>query len=234
MSDGAPDVLQLGALSLDAGETPPPSFGGPDDIGSLEPVPPPLFTPAGPSEEEQGSEREIEALVQQGDEAQARGDRHQAIEIWSRVFLIDINNGEAVTRIEKARQEMAEETRRLAEYLKSGRESFEAGDRDAARQAFLQVLALDPEEPTARFYLEKIQEGESAAPASAPAAAPAAVKTAGPARAAVQATPSPSAAIGVPPSRGRLSLLDPKVLGVVGAFLVMTVVGVYFVLSSGG
>jgi tetratricopeptide (TPR) repeat protein len=226
MSDGAPDVLQLGALSLDAGETPPPSFGSPGDTGSLEPVPPPLFTPAGPSEEEQGSEREIEALVKQGDEAQARGNRHQAIEIWSRVFLIDINNGEAVTRIEKARQEMAEETRRLAEYLKSGRESFEAGGRDAARQAFLQVLALDPEEPTARFYLEKIQEGESAAPAAA--------KTAAPARAAVQPTPSPSAAIAVPPSRGRLSLLDPKVLGVVGAFLVMTVVGVYFVLSSGG
>ena len=238
MSDGAPDVLQLGALSLDAGEAPPPSFGSPGDTGSLDPFPPPLFTPAGPSEEEQGAEREIKALVKQGDEAQARGDRHQAIEIWSRVFLIDINNGEAVTRIEKARQEMAEETRRLAEYLKSGRESFEAGDRHAARQTFLQVLALDPEEPTARFYLEKIQEGESAAPASAPAAGPAAgpaaVKTAAPPRAAVQATPSPSAAIAVPPSRGRLSLLDPKVLGVVGAFLVMTVAGVYFVLSSGG
>jgi len=129
---------------------------------------------------------------------------------------------------------MAEETRRLAELLKSGRESFETGDRDAARESFLQALGLVPEEPTARLYLDRIQQGESAALAPMPASEPAAAQAAAPPRATVQETRPAPAAVAAPPSRGRLSLLDPKVLGVVGAFLVMTVVGVYFVMKSGG
>ena len=80
----------------------------------------------------------------------ASGNRQQAIEIWSRIFLIDINNSEAVSRIEKARQEMAEGNKRVAEGLKRGRETFEAGDFTGAREAFLQVLALDENDATAR------------------------------------------------------------------------------------
>ena len=63
------------------------------------------------------------ALAAAGDRVAARprrrggagGNRQQAIEIWSRIFLIDINNSDAVGRIEKARQEMSEGNRRVAE-----------------------------------------------------------------------------------------------------------------------
>lgn len=218
------DVLQLGALSLDAGE----SAAPPSDSSR------PLFLPAEGSEEEEGGEKEIEALLKQGDEAHQRGDRQQAIEVWSRIFLIDINNADAVTRIEGARQEMAQETRRLAELLKSGRESFESGDRDAAREAFTQVLTLDPDEPTARFYLDRIQEAASAAaaPPATTAAPPPAPRLEALPRVAPPSSVSPGAV--APAPRGRISLLDRKVLAVVGAFLVMTVVGVYFVLTSSG
>ena len=122
-------------------------------------LPPPL-----PLESESpNANLEIQRLVAQGDEAARKGDRQQAIEIWSRIFLIDINNSEAVMRIEKVRQEMAEGNRRVTEGLKIGREQFEARDFPLARETFLQVLAVDENDATARFYLERI-EAELARP----------------------------------------------------------------------
>ncbi len=103
-------------------------------------------------------QQEIDELLSRGDDAARAGNRQQAIEIWSRIFLIDINNSEAVGRIENARQEMAEGNRRVAESLKQGREKFEAGDFTAAREAFLQVLAVDETDATARSFLERIEQ----------------------------------------------------------------------------
>jgi tetratricopeptide (TPR) repeat protein len=126
-------------------EPPSPTFSAPPPRAAPEP-------PPGPS-----PEQEIASLLAKGDEASRAGNRQQAIEIWSRIFLIDINNSEAVGRIEKARQEMAEGNRRVAENLKQGRESFEAGDLTRAREAFLAVLALDENDQTARSYLDRIE-----------------------------------------------------------------------------
>ncbi len=187
----------------------------------------PSLPGAGIDEEEaRAAEREIGALIKQGDEAAKKGDREQAIEIWSRVFLIDINNSEAVTRIEKARQETADESRLVAECLKKGRESFEAGDREAARRFFLQAQSLDPGEPTAGQYLERIEKGdaEKAAPA---AAGEAAAKPAVPAR--VDDFPAAAAAPPPPERRPAGIAINPRVLAVVAAFLALTLAGIYFV-----
>jgi tetratricopeptide (TPR) repeat protein len=89
------------------------------------------------------TEEEIAGLLRQGDDAHASGDRQQAIEIWSRIFLIDINNPDAVSRIEETRGEMAEESRRLAASLDPGQQSFAKGDLAGARKQFDAVLHLD-------------------------------------------------------------------------------------------
>src|SRR5207253_1563327 len=60
------------------------------------------------------TEEEIAGLLKQGDDARAGGDRQQAIEIWSRIFLLDINHADAASRIEKTRAEIAQENRRAA------------------------------------------------------------------------------------------------------------------------
>src|SRR5262249_25485045 len=125
-------------------------------------------------DEAQANEKEIGTLLKQGDDAARRGNKQQAIEIWSRIFLIDINNSDAVTRIEKARQEMAEGNRVISDALKTGREKFEAGDFTGAREQFLQVLALDESEATARFYIDRIEEELSRSSSGQPSAAPAA------------------------------------------------------------
>ena len=145
----------LGDLSLDE----PPAAGyTPASMYSSEPQ-------ALPEPEPPTQEHEIAALLGQGDDAVRAGNRQQAIEIWSRIFLIDINNSEAVGRIEKTRQEMAEGNRKVTEGLKRGRERFEAGDFSAAREAFLQVLAVDENDPTARAQLDRIEQ-ELARPSS--------------------------------------------------------------------
>ena len=103
---------------------------------------------------------EIAVLLRKGDDARVAGDKQQAIEIWSRIFLIDINNGDAVARIEAARREMAEESQRIAASLDKGEQSFAKGDLASARTQFDAVLSLG-EEPSA--------PAAAAAPAAFPA-----------------------------------------------------------------
>ncbi len=207
----------------------PPSHSSPDIF-----LPPEeeasIAMPPPPGEEDaRESEREIDGLLTQGDEKAKEGDRKQAIEIWSRIFLIDINNTDAVTRIEKTRQEMAEETRLVAECLKKGRESYEAGDFEAARKFFLQARDLDPEEATVRLYLERIEKegAETGAAATAPEAAG---RTAAPERTADFREPAVRPAAAEAPGRRRSALpVNPRALALLGALLAMALIGVYFV-----
>jgi tetratricopeptide (TPR) repeat protein len=118
-------------------------------VFSPPPPPPPAPTPPAP---------EVERLLKEGDELMARGNPQAAIETWSRVFLIDLNSAAATTRIEKARSGLAEANRRVAEALKVGRAFYESGKTKEAREKFLEVLALDEHEPTARSFLNRIEE----------------------------------------------------------------------------
>jgi tetratricopeptide (TPR) repeat protein len=176
-----PDFPATRRGPLDLGARTPPGAGSPGDLWSESsapeppaPPPPPARPAAGArpaAEEDAGkSEREVAVLLKQGDDAAARGDHEGAIEIWSRIFLIDINSVEAVTRIEKTRQDMAEGNKQVSEILQTGRDAFEAGDLTAARTAFLKALAIEANEPTARSFLDRIEkELRAGEPAPAPA-----------------------------------------------------------------
>jgi tetratricopeptide (TPR) repeat protein len=161
-SIGGLENLSLDSLSLDGpvsdfgAPSPAGEVGLPFDPGSLIPSPEdeiPGLTQgplAGDPELALGHptvEEEIAILLKQGDEVRSRGDRQQAIEIWSRVFLSDVDNEEAAARIEATRQEMGTESQRLASAIALGSESYARGDLDSARTQFDSVLALD--EPAA-------------------------------------------------------------------------------------
>ncbi|MEO8584737.1 MAG: hypothetical protein ABI584_01110, partial [Acidobacteriota bacterium] len=49
----------------------------------------------------------ITQFLKQGDEALSRGNAQEAIDLWSRVFLIDLSNEEASRRIDSAREAQA-------------------------------------------------------------------------------------------------------------------------------
>ena len=98
----------------------------------------------------------VSQFLRQGDEAANRGHLQEAIDLWSRVFLIDLSNDEASRRIDAAREKQNEAARQLDVLLTEGVQRYEAGDLQAARDAFLQVLTLSESDATARNYLNQI------------------------------------------------------------------------------
>jgi tetratricopeptide (TPR) repeat protein len=116
---------------------------------------PPLPPQIGDSE----SERRIQQLLAEGQTALEGGDPQAAIDVWSRIFLIDIDHQEAARRIENARRMKAERDRQVEEAFHEGLARLEAHDADAARRAFERVLELQPGHLQSREYLQQLDEG---------------------------------------------------------------------------
>lgn len=133
-------------------------------------IPAPALRPA-PAAEPSGAalDPRIAQFLRQGDEAMARGNAQEAIDLWSRVFLIDLSNEEASRRIDGAREALADSARKVDVHLSEGVQLYEAGNLQVARAKFLDVLALSEHDATARSYLNQI-DAAMAAP-GAPAAA---------------------------------------------------------------
>ena len=119
------------------------------------------------------SDPRITQFLKQGDEAMTRGDAQGAIDLWSRVFLIDLSNEEASRRIDAARESQADSARKIDVLLTEGVNQYESGDLAGARNKFLDVLAVSEHDATARGYLNQIEAALASAgsPASAPAPA---------------------------------------------------------------
>ncbi len=118
----------------------------------------------------------IVQFLRQGDEAAGRGHLQEAIDLWSRVFLIDLSNEDASRRIDAAREKQSEAARQLDVLLSEGVQLYETGDLQSARNAFLKVLTLSESDATARNYLNQIDAAlavPEAAPPSPAAALPA-------------------------------------------------------------
>lgn len=104
--------------------------------------------------------KQIAKYIEDGDAAFEVGDYQKAIDIWSKVFLIDVTNDEASHRIEKARAKRQEVDRRIEELMVAGTLAFEKRDSVTARAKFEEVLALDPNHFNAREYMDRIEAGE--------------------------------------------------------------------------
>ena len=126
------------------------------------------------------SDPRVQQLLDEGQRAFDGGDPQAAIDAWSRIFLIDIDHPEAARRIDQARRLKAESERQVEEIFHDGVARLEAGDTAAAKQAFQQVLDMQPGYTAAREYLQQIESGTlpgpraAAGPSVAAGAAPAA------------------------------------------------------------
>ncbi len=161
--------------------------GGPGAVGAI-PAPesaPPLASPPSGSPPAQPApaaaaprpasgvqaDPRITQFLKQGDEALARGNAQEAIDLWSRVFLIDLSNEEASRRIDAARESQAEAARRIDLLLTEGVTQYEKGDLAGARNKFLDVLAVSEHDATARGYLNQIEAALASAQGPAPVSA---------------------------------------------------------------
>jgi tetratricopeptide (TPR) repeat protein len=108
----------------------------------------------------------IQQYLSDGDRAEAAGDYQQAIDLWSRIFLIDVTNDEASHRIERAKAKRRETERAVEAITVAGEQAFNAGDFRTARAKFEEALRLDPGNLTSHDFLERMTNAPGAAPAA--------------------------------------------------------------------
>ena len=110
-----------------------------------------------------GDER-INELLADGQSAFEQGDHQGAIDAWSRIFLIDVDNEDASRRIERARTLKAEGERQVEEVYHEGLNAWEQVTLQRPREAFEQVLGLQPSHVAANELLEQIAHRRGGGP----------------------------------------------------------------------
>jgi len=112
-------------------------------------------------------QRKIEQYLADGDRSFQSGDYQQAIDLWSRIFLIDVTNEVASERIERAKGKRRDVEQQAESLLTAGVQAYDRKDHDTARQRFGEVLRIDPHNPTATGYMDRlagsVAEGGAAA-----------------------------------------------------------------------
>jgi tetratricopeptide (TPR) repeat protein len=130
--------------------------------GGFDFAPDAATTPSGSDDQ-----RKIQQYLADGDRAAKAGDYQQAIDLWSRIFLIDVTNDEASHRIENAKVKRREIEGKVETIIAAGEQAFNAGDNNTARAKFNEALSLDPGNLTAHDFLGRMTKTvvEGGAPA---------------------------------------------------------------------
>jgi tetratricopeptide (TPR) repeat protein len=101
-------------------------------------------------------EDRIQYLLREGDELSASGHYQRAIEVWSEIFMLDVNHPEALQKIEVARQAASQQRQSSQEIVKRAISAYESGEVEESRRLFEEVRASDPDNPEAARYLEML------------------------------------------------------------------------------
>ncbi len=83
-----------------------------------------------------------------------------AIEVWSEIFMLDVNHPDALERIETARTAASEQRLKLRDMVKDAQAAFERGEVEAAHELFNKVRSIDPENSEAAKYLSLIERSD--------------------------------------------------------------------------
>jgi tetratricopeptide (TPR) repeat protein len=121
-----------------------------------------------PTETSADDQKRIEQYLADGDRAFSAGDLQQAIDLWSRIFLVDVTNEQASERIERAKARRREAEQRIEGLLATAIQTFSSKDFATARLQFEEILRIDPMNSTALDYMRRLQgQGSEPAPAAA-------------------------------------------------------------------
>lgn len=103
-------------------------------------------------------QRKIDGYLADGDRAFDSGDFQKAIDLWSRIFLIDVTNEQASERIERAKVKRRDAEQKGESILAAGIAAFEKHDAETARAKFSEVLRIDPNNASAQDYLDRLND----------------------------------------------------------------------------
>ncbi|HVR43545.1 MAG TPA: tetratricopeptide repeat protein [Thermoanaerobaculia bacterium] len=110
----------------------------------------------------QEDQAKIDGYLRQGDQAYGKMEVQKAIDLWSRIFLIDVTNEPASDRIEKARAKKMEMDRQVDELATEAVGAMQQNDAATARRLYEKILAIDPTNESAVERLAEL----AASPAS--------------------------------------------------------------------
>ncbi|MGH9459141.1 MAG: tetratricopeptide repeat protein [Thermoanaerobaculia bacterium] len=137
----------------------------------------------------QEDQTKIDGYLEQGDEEYAAQNYQSAIDIWSRIFLIDVTNDAASERIERARAKKMEIDREVDDTLEQAEAAAARKDVEGARRLYQKILESDPSNAVAIERLALLDVGPAAAEPELEIPAPAAPQA--PARPATRASAHP-------------------------------------------
>ena len=103
-------------------------------------------------------QKKIARYLEDGDREFDAGNHQQAIDVWSRIFLIDVTNDQASERIERAKSKRRDIEGRIEPMLTEGIDAFDKGDTSRAHSVFSEILRLDPGNAMAQDYLDRLGE----------------------------------------------------------------------------
>ncbi len=134
-------------------------FEAPEDLSAALAFDDDSVAEASPMDADDGGNR-VDGLLAEGQEAFDGGEYQAAIDVWSRIFLIEIDNEEASTKIEAARNKKAELERQAEELFHEASEQLENGSIEEAKKTLHQVLELQPTHSLAVEFLEQLEAGQ--------------------------------------------------------------------------
>jgi len=126
--------------------------------------------PGGSAPSEPGGDEKIAELLGRGQEAFDAGEYQEAIDVWSRIYLIDPSNDAVSERIDTARARLEERSRELELLLHDATEAAEAGRTAEALEIVTRVLEREPGHIEALDLKKRLEQGPGAATAAEPAA----------------------------------------------------------------
>ncbi|HEX7705094.1 MAG TPA: tetratricopeptide repeat protein [Thermoanaerobaculia bacterium] len=160
----APQEMEVGAFSFDTPDEPEApafanfSFDPAPEVSSASSDAPSFDFNAASIETAPDDQKKIDQYLADGDRAAAAGDHQQAIDLWSRIFLIDVTNEPASDRIERMKVKRREIDETVDPLLTSGLDAFGRGDTAQAHADFTEVLRIDPYNRSAQEHLERLGE----------------------------------------------------------------------------
>lgn len=166
-----PEAFGDGGFSFDGGSSGAATFGG---FGSQPEA------PSAPASFDSGSfdfatasvdvsedeQTKIQQYLRDGDTAYESSDYQGAIDIWSRVFLIDVTNDAASERIERARKKRVEIDRQVEELVSAGTTAKNRGDLTTARAKYSEALSIDPQHRDANDAMANLDQQSEEPPAA--------------------------------------------------------------------
>ena len=95
-------------------------------------------------------------LLESGQRALEAGRFQEAVDIWSRVYAVDLTNAEAGRRIDVAKAALEEQAREIDHLYYQAVDANEANKLEEALALFEQVLAISPSHIEARAFVDEI------------------------------------------------------------------------------